>query len=144
MKTRTLFLSFTSLLYALKKGSVTGEDIASGLFYLGCAREHAMRPGADGEDNELEWYFKDDLAKGHEVHERLVADLEKAELDGRCIWRQKAEMRTFSALDEMLVKNGIVGFPIHREDRGLQGDFSTIGVCQRIEKAALPLKTVPN
>ena len=46
MQKRKLFISFTGLMYALKAGRITDDDLASGLFAFGCTRGHAITPGA--------------------------------------------------------------------------------------------------
>jgi len=105
MSNRKLFVSFTALLRHMRDDLVTEKDLDRGLFYFGCTRDHAFNPGANGESNELSWIFKDDdVATG--THQVLLRYVEKAEKNGRCIWREAKDMNSYRALNDLLVANG--------------------------------------
>jgi len=67
---KKLFVSFTALIRDIGRGTVTDADLAAGLFYFGCAREHALTPWKD-HTNELKWFFKNDGDRAGEVHSYL-------------------------------------------------------------------------
>ena len=112
---RTLFVSFTGLLYALDRGEISQEQLDNGLFFLGCKREHALAPGATGgEFSEVSYMglTHDGLTRRgndpHELHRQLVEALLKAETEGRVAWRSKAaEDRDILILQEFLNRHGV-------------------------------------
>lgn len=103
--TRKLFLSFTGTLYGLASGEITQEDLASGLFYFGCARTHAFKPW-EGMTNEILWAFKDDQERGQAAHTQLVATLQRGEEEGRVIWREPDAQYSYEDLGILLGRNG--------------------------------------
>src|SRR5208282_1806122 len=102
---RKLFVSFTALLKAMRDDKVTEKDLERGLFYFGCTRRHAFEPGAQGDSNELEWFFKD-ATEATATHQVLLKYVEKAEKDGRCVWREASQPNTYEQLNALLVKHG--------------------------------------
>ena len=102
---RKLFVSFTALLRYMRDDKVTEKDLERGLFYFGCTRDHAFNPGHSGESNELPWIFKDPT-EAQATHQVLLKYVEKAEKEGRCIWREPHEMNTYEQLNALLVKHG--------------------------------------
>jgi hypothetical protein len=102
---RKLFVSFTALLKAMRDDKVTEKDLERGLFYFGCTRRHAFEPEAQGDSNELEWFF-DDATEATATHQVLLKYVEKAEKDGRCIWREPNTVCSYEQLNALLVKHG--------------------------------------
>jgi hypothetical protein len=96
-----LFVSFTSVLYALKNGRVTETDLQKGLFVFGCTRDHAINPGAQEE-------FVERVVKERpDIHQMLVKALLRAEADGRVNWRSATDNNvTYEMVDDLLVRNG--------------------------------------
>ncbi|MDQ7815098.1 MAG: hypothetical protein RDU25_04825 [Patescibacteria group bacterium] len=139
---RHLFVSFTGTLGALKAGKVTESDLETGLFYFGCCREHAIDPWKEKEPcNEVLWFFRDDVEKGREVHARLVTAIEKAEAEGRCMWRQQGEHQSYEALNRLLAVNGFD--PISVDFDGFfSNSYCYPGVVDRVKKAGLELEAV--
>ena len=150
MANRKLFVSFTAALRHIKSGYITTEDLQTGLFYFGCTRSHAFEPGSQGESNELEWFFKD-KTEAFSVHQVLIMFLERAEQDGRCIWRQASEMNSYEALNDLLVRNGYSydrgdgPAIIHEPDNRMENPWYAYcypGVRDRVQEAAIPLEVV--
>ena len=136
---RMLFVSFTSTLYALKTGSVTEVDLASGIFFFGCGREHAFDPwSGDPASNEVEWHFEDDLEKGREVHKAFVSALVQAEVDGRVHWH-KSERTSYDELNALLEKNGVGKVATGSID---DSHYNYPTVVQKVKEAELPLHVV--
>lgn len=102
---RKLFVSFTALLREMKNDRVTEKDLERGLFYFGCTRRHAFEPGTQGESNELMWIFKD-TDEAQATHQVLLKYVQKAEADGRCVWREADQMNSYEQLNALLVKHG--------------------------------------
>lgn len=100
-----VFLSFRAALTALYKGEVTADDLAKGVFYFRCTRDHVMNPGCKGDQIESE-------VRAHPAqHEQLKAALLIAEAEGRVAWRQAAQASSFKQLHELLVAHGLKGLP---------------------------------
>ncbi len=137
---RKLFVSFTALLRALKEGLVTEGDLASGLFYFGCAREHALDPWK-GETNEVHWYFKDNPEQGRVVHGQIVAAILLGESDGRVIWRTRDSRQSYEELNSLLVKHD-VGSISCDDFRATNGPYCYPGVVDRVTEANLQLQVV--
>lgn len=96
-----LFISFTGTMYALRSGRVNGDDLSTGLFVFGCARDHAITPGAHGE------YVEEVVIERPDLHEQLVAALVKAEAEGRVRWRSlEAGNASFELVSDLLTSNG--------------------------------------
>ena len=112
MQKRKLFISFTGLMYALKAGRINDDDLANGLFVFGCARDHAITPGAWSE------HIEDVVVKNPEVHARLVEVVIKAELAGRVAWRPRSGNASFELVDELLAINGEQPLVSHEETYG--------------------------
>ena len=106
MSHRKLFVLFTALLKAMRDDKVTEKDLERGLFYFGCTRRHAFEPGAQGDSNELEWWFFKDATEATATHQVLLKYVEKAEKDGRCVWREANQPNTYEQLNALLVKHG--------------------------------------
>lgn len=105
MVKRKLFLSFTDTLFALAHGSVTLDDLATGLFYFGCTRVHALEPWKS-DTNEIAWAFREDPELGLIVHAWLVAALLHGETEGRVIWREVDAQCSYEELSALLECNG--------------------------------------
>ncbi len=118
MQKRKLFISFTGLMYALKAGRITDDDLANGLFAFGCTRGHAITPGASNE------HVEDVVVKNPEVHQRLVKAIGDAEFLGRVAWRtQEDGNMSFQLINELLVGNGEQPLNSHKEAYGRDDDF---------------------
>jgi hypothetical protein len=118
MQKRKLFISFTGLMYALKAGRITDDDLANGLFAFGCTRGHAITPGASNE------HIEDVVVKNPEVHQRLVKALVEAEFLGRVAWRtQEDGNMSFQLINELLVGNGEQPLNSHMEAYGRDDHF---------------------
>lgn len=147
---RKLFVSFTATMRHMRDGDILVKDLENGLFYFGCTRSHAFNPGAEGESNELEWQFKD-MSKAKAVHSILLDYLKKAEADGRCIWREAADMNSYADLNDLLVRNGysynreggpaIIFEPDNRTENPWYA-YCYPGVRDRVAEAAIPLEVV--
>lgn len=138
---RKLFVSFTTTLRALKDGSVTENDLDTAIFYFGCCREHALDPWKD-EANEILWFFRDDVEKGRAIHARLVAAIEKAEVEKRIAWRTREERSSYKVLNSLLVANGFGGIAHEHDDRICNADYCYPGVEDRVKEAKLDLQVV--
>ncbi|MBY0359774.1 MAG: hypothetical protein K2W82_17360 [Candidatus Obscuribacterales bacterium] len=100
-----VFLSFRAALTALHKGEATADDLAKGVFYFRCTRDHVMNPGCKGDQIEAE-------VRAHPAqHEQLKAALLVAEAEGRVAWRQADQGSSFKQLHELLVAHGLKGLP---------------------------------
>jgi hypothetical protein len=101
MQKRKLFISFTGLMYALKAGRITDDDLPNGLFVFGCTRDHVITPGSWGE------HIESVVVENPAAHSRLVDTLIKAELEGRVVWRSREEGNaSFELVNKLLVGNG--------------------------------------
>ena len=100
-----LFLSFTALIRGIVNDEISDLDLATGLFYLGCARAHAFAPWED-KSNELTWFAKGDTDLQAIVHRKIVAALETAELEDRAAWRDETgDRNTFAGLNTLIERN---------------------------------------
>lgn len=102
-----LFLSFSGTLKAMAKGTVTSDDLENGIFFCGCARQHAFTPWVEGA-NEAKWAFNDESA-ACAAHAILSLALLNAEHDGRCGWKKDVNgnaVDIFARLSAILVANG--------------------------------------
>lgn len=129
---KKLFLSFTATIRALRDGNVTESDLANGLFYFGCVREHALDPNA----MELSWF-----KGGREAHATLYPALLAAEAEGRVAWRQKEERNSYKQLNELLKFHG---FPeIAEEDgRSIGNTYCYPGVADRVRERNLQIQVI--
>jgi len=150
MANRKLFVSFTALLRNMRDDTVTEKDMERGLYYFGCTRDHAFNPGRSGEINELTWMFKD-TAEATATHQVLIKYVEKAEKDGRCVWRSSDTPNTYEQLNALLVKHGysynreggpaIIWEPDSRTENPSYM-YCYPGVRDRVAEASLPLDVV--
>jgi hypothetical protein len=98
---RKLFVSFTGTLAAMVNGKVNADDLANGLFAFGCTRDHAITPGAVGEQVEYQ------VSQYPEVHVQLVRSLLAAEADKRIFWRPNVKTpTTFDDVSALLEAHG--------------------------------------
>ncbi len=149
MANRKLFVSFTALLRNMRDDLVTEKDLERGLFYFGCTRSHAFEPSSGG-SNELMWIFKD-TTEATATHQVLLKYVEKAEKDGRCVWRSADQFNTYEQLNSLLVKNNLSynreGGPaiIWQPDNRTENPsymYCYPGVRDRVAEANLPLDVV--
>lgn len=130
---RTLFVSFTSALYNLQRGTATEADLATGLFAFGCTREHALHPGDGGE------YVEDVVHERPDLHALLRRAVLTAEEDGRVAWRVVGENMSYRKISDLLSRNGYG--PIAHEDwRAVNGDYCYPGVEDRVREAGHDLR----
>lgn len=152
-----LFLSCTALIHQLFDGRVTEEDLDSGIFYLGCAREgvrpqmeqslgysididggRAARPfDYDSED------YHQAMAKGRKeatyaanrVREVLPAALARTELEGRLVWRPHPGSNSYKQLNGLLFANGLNPIEIKERRQFIRDDYNYPAVIKRMEVA---------
>lgn len=101
---RKLFVSFTSLLQLVSARQVSPEDLANGLFFFGCWREHAINPGGAGETDTRE--SNPAYSGAHAIIRTAVL---RAGVEGRVAWHN-GKNRTRSPwmrLDDLLAQHGI-------------------------------------
>jgi hypothetical protein len=133
---RKLFLSFTGTLSALKTGRVTEQDLASGLFYFGCTRDHALHPW-NGMRNEVLGVFHDDPERGRTVHGKLAEALVKGEGEGRVMWRDFEGPQSYEVVNQLLTNNGA-----GKIDHDLWLGYNYPTVAKRIKEASLPIDAI--
>jgi hypothetical protein len=112
----TLVISFTGALYQIGSGKLTARDLDSALFYLGCARQHAFDPSAE----ELQH-----VSQKKRVHKIITEALERAEDDGRVIWRNPYESNSYEDLNTLLKANGYKKLDFSRYDQ-LHYNYPTV------------------
>jgi hypothetical protein len=130
-----LFLSFTGLLRAIVCNEVSQDELDSGLFYFGCTRSHACKPGAAGEFDERTAYRENGLL----AHEALLRALASAELAGRCRWHRLEEgvpLPAYPLLNELLLANGVPALTFPTE----LPDYTYCGVRDRVREMGLPVE----
>lgn len=104
---RKLFISFSGTLLALHSGNATEADLAEGLFYFGCDRDHAINPGTESHGcDERRWLDRENPEVGNQIHSRLVEMLLQAETDGRVAWRGKGG-NSYEELNVLLTNNNL-------------------------------------
>lgn len=150
-----LFLSFTAALRELSKGNLSAEDLATGLFFFGCARSHALSPWEPVATNhvcdERSWFWPARLETGRQgqcgvteegrlQHEELSEALLRAEANGRCAWRKisgaEPTKQMWERLADLLTRNGI---SLNVSD---WSDESTNypNIAEKLRELGLPLK----
>jgi hypothetical protein len=100
-----LFASFTRLLQQIAAGAVVREELDRGVFIFGCTREHALSPGASGEDDERNWVRCG--IGGSAAYEILLPALRQAESEGRVGWARPVKGQNigrYTVLAEILIK----------------------------------------
>lgn len=114
---KKLFLSYSALCKAVTNSTVTQAELDGGLYYFGCCREQVFAP------------WTEDAPK------RIMAAVEKAEAEGRIIWRPRFGGNTYGQLGELLLCNGYDAIATH--------DVYNYGmVADRIRAIGLPLEVV--
>jgi hypothetical protein len=103
--TRKVFLSLMGTLRLMQDGEVSDDDLAHGLFYLGCTRTYVLETNPE-KLQEIQGLFATDLEKGLEVHTKLQQALLTAEAEGRAVWRPSHKGNTQEQLNGLLVANG--------------------------------------
>jgi hypothetical protein len=136
---RKLFVSFTGMIRAFIEGEVTEDDLVTGLFYLGCVRNHAINPWQD-RTNEVLWYFKDDQERARLVHDQIVVAITRGENEGRVNWRQPQALNSYEELNVLLERNGVGR--IELRSREINGPYCYLGVVHRVKEAELQLEVV--
>ena len=151
---RKLIVSYTGLLHAIKAGKLTEADLANALFHFGCARSHAMdfegkHEGSEQFTNEARafvWYEEGEVI-ARAKHTEFVAMIEKAESEGRVLWREPGEQQTYSKLSGFLAQHGFDDVIGGTKPNGYGGsnydfDYSYHGVMERATQAGLQLEVV--
>lgn len=141
---RKLYVSFTAVIRSLAKGTVTDEDLAAGLFYFGCVREHAFEPWKASKDShELTWFFQRadgsfDADAAAAAHRRLISALERGETEGRVVWRIMGEHNSYAQINELLTRNGLSALQVTAWD----AHYAYESVAEFVQTANLPLTVV--
>ncbi len=135
---KKLFLSYTSLLRLVAENVVTAEDLATGLFFFGCRREHALNPGAAGEYDERKSFN----GRFEHVHPTIVQALLSAEAAGRAAWHNVAHRvdSSWDILDKLLTNNGVPA--IKREFDYYSSHYSYPGVKDAVAEKNAPVEVV--
>jgi len=120
-----LLLSFTGTLRDVARGAISVEDLQTALYFFGCTREHAMRPGASGEADERKWF---DGAE--DAHRHIVLALEHAEKNGRCRWQRPVPSLQLNRLEELNWLLMTAGFAPVAID-----EFDLKGIAEAVEAA---------
>lgn len=106
-KNRTLFLSFSRLLRALKNNEVSFDSLEAGLFIMGPERVYALDPDKHGDRDQVAAIWYDNLEEGRRVHGRLREALLRAENEGRVLWKEPGSFsQTWEQVDEFLLRHG--------------------------------------
>lgn len=123
---RVLFLSFTKLIEPLRDGSISTQDLESGLFFFGATREHVLgtlplksdvnRCKSDGTCDYMhfamyEWFFwnkKASYANTVQFAQKLRKAIRLAEKEGRIIWRQRNHPHNWPDLCTLLSRFDIL------------------------------------
>ncbi len=131
---RKLFISFSSLLYAVKAGRVQPKDLEDGIFYFGCTKEHLWRKdAAENSDVRMAFCMDGGLKKRKNKREaeriyNIIRDaVFEAEKEGRATFRDITEMNRYSRLNRLLEQNGIDTSSVKHLEPGelcLEGQYS--------------------
>jgi hypothetical protein len=114
---KKLFLSYSALLKGVSNGSVSQTDLDEGLFYFGCCREQVFAAWTD------------------EAPLRIMTAVQKAEANGRIIWRTRFGGNTYQQLGELLLTNGF--------DAVATYDTYNYGIAaERVRQAGLALEVI--
>jgi len=134
---KKLFVSFSSLLRLVGESKVTADDLAQGLYFFGCRREHALNPGAAGEADERTWH-KSQFAH---AHPGIVEALLQAEQDGRAAWHNcpNRQESPWNELNELLASNGLASLG---DTHTAHFNYSYPAVTDAAAAARLPVEVV--
>ncbi len=134
---KKLFISFTSLLALVGENKVTALELAEGLFFFGCWRDHALNPGAAGEADERTW----NNGRYALAHPTIVEAVLKAEAEGRAAWHNgpKKTGNPWRQLDDLLADNG---FPILNQKHDVSCHYAYPGVRDAVVEKGIALDVV--
>ncbi len=134
---RMLFVSFSGLLLALFEERVQNAELAEGLFYFGCTREHAFLPSERNADVQ-QLLSGNNPATVRCLHNLILLSLGRAEAQERVRWRSPDEEQTYEGLNELLGKHGYA--PVWHSVDDPRINFDEL--AKRVEEAGLPLKVI--
>lgn len=112
IKTTKLFVSYTGLVWLLDEGTIRRTDLESGLFAFGVSRDYFLSKEAV----ERDWVREDSQKVKTIITEVVRPAVEKAEQDGRVIWRTgNVAPMTIDRINELLTTNQLPTFPNSKE-----------------------------
>ena len=122
---RNVYISYTHLVYAIKRGEISFIDLQSGLFHFGCLRENIIDSEGNPSGQMLEYIeksrkpsklpaletltHKQSYSTLHivEVFEIIRDAILKAEEEARILWREMEEIESsWAKLNTLLERNG--------------------------------------
>jgi len=124
MRMSKLFLSFTRLLILLRDNAVTDRELASGLYCFDATQSYAMNPWILQRENDVDRVFRENPARGRQVHGKIAVMLVAAQRDGRVVWRGVGENHSVRRIDRMFEENGFPSFDASQETLNVIGDIS--------------------
>ncbi len=108
MNVFTLYLSFSSLWFALVAKRLTIAELASGLFYLEATKTDVLNPSGSIEHDAMLKMYCPNEEQRRLLHAKLVEALQVAETEGRLIWHDSRKRPpSFTVLDRLLTQNGL-------------------------------------
>ena len=148
---RTLFISFTSLLYSMKRGEISQDQLDNGLFVFGCSREYALDPFCYNEESVAQVFTNAegvyDQTRARQVVEQIHDALLAAERDGRAYLRHREESFSYGMLSDVLERNGYARLPTQFGDGTGDDDGQIVlhsGVIARMKAVGNDMNIVPN
>ena len=136
---RKLFISYTGMLMAIKKGAVTEVELNTALIFFGCSRRYALNFdfANDHEENPAVTILgENDMSEARKRHAWLVKKIEKAETEGRVHWWEPGQRRTWEDLSVFLAKHG---YTFHSQEKSFMFGKRIITA---IQQASLDLEVV--
>ena len=119
-KTTTLFLSYSGLLEVVRSGVVSIDNLDGAMFFFGCTREQ-MLAGDDTDD----------------VYRSVRLVIDKAEADGRVVWRKPRQMAAWGQLNAMLSARDLPVFV-----NGGVFDCTYQGMVEAVSDQGLPYEVI--
>ncbi|MCX6779526.1 MAG: hypothetical protein NTU97_04880 [Candidatus Magasanikbacteria bacterium] len=104
-----VFLSFSGLLRAMRRGTVKGEDLLGAVFYFGCNREHLFPVDPTYRNLDMQVIFdeEDRVEEGKIILETIREMVLQAEAKGWVGFRQPGEHNSVEGLNEILAAAGL-------------------------------------
>jgi hypothetical protein len=132
---KKLFLSFTTTLSGIAAGTISDNDLRTGLFYFGCVRDDAFNQNLTLNAGGKTW-----AGSTPEAHAKLVEALHLAEREQRAGWSRPAiSVRStddFISLGAILLRHNL---PFLGQ---MGGRFTFQGVAESIAALRAPLQAV--
>ncbi len=128
---KNIFLSFSSTIESLASGYIVPEQLAGGLFFLGCRREFVVSDCEAGsktllcihpgdpwpQDEELSRWLTERLESTKAAWQIVVAELKKGERERRVMYRRARPTFSWPRLNKLLANNGLPALPsVTKED----------------------------